>query len=481
MGICVRVDTCYQHAHCPDDKLCSGTGFCEQPEIIIHNSLRENISTQIFARDGKNCQLSSFGMSAFQMAPTFARDNGLCGVHELFNYINATRNAEVSQTHPHLNSVRSRMIRRISDQTLKSMTDLTSQDTYNILKMHAHPCDRDYEHSDFGICTPDSFKVFPESDAVSRSRSTRTWRKKNEITYLDFCNLQVGGGLFGALSSPYMHYDENNRNVDTLTHARTTIKKCNEYKICPSTVYTVRGEKTDRFVFDVVGGAKNSLRTYRTYDAKMCMSFGVWDVSTSRCYVDHLIVPMFDVLFTDSTVNENERDMMGRFQALRTECPTAFGVDDSDAFSAFQQTHALLTHEYEPWDSNKAYDKSKCENRNDASVYNTVCVGQSINTLTLKVFNADKDYVGQIRNMETYKKMAKCAIHVYRKLQRVTETNKGVFQMQSVVIQTTVFLGRQCTCSVDTFQLKCHSCGSGSVCWWHRKSTVGRLELGLRR
>jgi hypothetical protein len=434
MGICVRVETCYQHAHCPDDKLCSGTGFCEQPEIIIHNSLRENISTQIFARDGKNCQLSSFGMSAFQMAPTFARDNGLCGVHELFNYKNATQNAEVSQTHPHLNSVRSRMIRRISDQTLKSMTDLTSQDTYNILKMHAHPCDRDYEHSDFGICTPESFKVFPESDAVSRSRSTRTWRKKNEITYLDFCNLQVGGGLFGALSSPYMHYDENNRNVDTLTHARTTIKKCNEYKICPSTVYTVRGEKTDRFVFDVVGGTKNSLRTYRTYDAKMCMSFGVWDVSTSRCYVDHLIVPMFDVLFTDSTANENEGDILGRFQALRTECPTAFGVDDSDAFSAFQQTHALLTHEYEPWDANKAYDKSKCENRNDASVYNTVCVGHIINTLTLKVFNADKDYVGQISNMETYKRMSKCAIHVYRKLQRVAETNKGVFQMQSVVI-----------------------------------------------
>lgn len=39
-------------------------------------------------------------------------------------------------------------------------------------------------------------------------------------------------------------------------------------------MYTVRGEKTERFVYDVVNGERERLRLYRTYDAKMWMSFG---------------------------------------------------------------------------------------------------------------------------------------------------------------------------------------------------------------
>jgi hypothetical protein len=435
MGICVRAETCYQHAHCPDDKLCSGTGFCEQPEIVIYNSLLEDISAQIFAKDGRKCQLSSFGVSAFQVVPTFAHDNGLCGVHELFNYRNATQNADVSQTLPHLNSVRSRMIRRIKDETLKSMTDLTSQDAYNILKMQAHACDRDYEHSDFGICTPESFDVFIESDAVSRSKSTRTWRKKNENTYLDFCNLQVGGGSFGALTSPYILYDENGQSVDTLTHVKTTIKKCSDYPFCPSTVYTVRGEKTERYVFDVVAGTRETFRLYRTYDAEKCMSFGVWDKLTERCFVDRLIVPIFSVLFTDSEVEENAKQIQQYFNTLRAECPSAFGVDNSAALSAFEHTYALLTRAYIEWDSTAKYDTSMCDNRNDASVYNSFCVLRSVNQLTLKIFNAhDKNYVGEIKDMNMYKEKARCATHVYRKLQQVHDKNKATFQQQSVVV-----------------------------------------------
>ena len=434
MGICVRAETCYQHAHCPDEQLCSGTGFCEQPEIVIYNSLNDDISAQIFAKDAKNCQLSSFGMSAFQVAPTFARDNGLCGVHELFNYRNATRDSDVSQTRPHLNSVRSRMIRRIKDETLKSMTDLTSADAYNMLKMHAHPCDRDYEHSDYGICTPEAFDVFIESDAAAFSTSTRTWRKKNEITYLDFCNLQVGGGLFGALTSPYIRYDENGQSVDTLTEVKTTIKKCSDYGYCPSTVYTVRGEETERYAFDVVAGTRETLRLYKTFDAQQCMSFGVWDAITERCYADRLIVPIFSVLFTDSRVEENGKELERYFTTLRTECPVAFGADVNDAFSAFEHTYALLTTAYAPVDVSSKYDTSRCDNRNDESVYNTLCVLQSVNKLTLQIFNAHKDYVGTIETMDMYKQKGRCATHVYRKLQAVQQKNIATFQQQSVVI-----------------------------------------------
>ena len=441
MGICIRVDTCYQHAHCPDDKLCSGTGFCEIPEIVIYNSIGEDISAQIFASDSKKCPLSSFGVSAFQNAPTFARDNGLCGVHELFNYRNATEFAEVSQTHPYIKSVRSRMTQRIPDPatTFKSMTDLNNEDTYNILKMLAHPCDRDYEHSDFGICTPESFETFIESDAsVSKSRSTRTWKKKNEATYLEFCNLQVGGGLFGALTSPYIRYDENSQPVDTLKHTRTTIKKCDDYKFCPSTVYTVRGKKVDRFVFDVEDGQRQSLRLYRTYDAQMCMSFGVWDFSKKRCYVDHFIVPIFSVLFTDANVEENGNDKLQtqqiHFQTLQTECPDAFGKESSTAFRAFQNTYVRLTSPYEPWNENEKYDAAACESQNGASTHNSFCVMQTINKLTLRIFNVDTNYVGGIDDMDTYKMQGRCTTYIYRKLQKVREKNRATFEGGNTII-----------------------------------------------
>jgi len=441
MGICIRVDTCYQHAHCPDDKLCSGTGFCEIPEIVIYNSIGEDISAQIFASDSKKCPLSSFGVSAFQNAPTFARDNGLCGVHELFNYRNATEFAEVSQTHPYIKSVRSRMTQRIPDPatTFKSMTDLNNEDTYNILKMLAHPCDRDYEHSDFGICTTESFETFIESDAsVSKSRSTRTWKKKNEATYLEFCNLQVGGGLFGALTSPYIRYDENSQPVDTLKHTRTTIKKCDDYKFCPSTVYTVRGKKVDRFVFDVEDGQRQSLRLYRTYDAQMCMSFGVWDFSKKRCYVDHFIVPIFSVLFTDANVEENGNDKLQtqqiHFQTLQTECPDAFGKESSTAFRAFQNTYVRLTSPYEPWNENEKYDAAACESQNGASTHNSFCVMQTINKLTLRIFNVDTNYVGGIDDMDTYKMQGRCTTYIYRKLQKVREKNRATFEGGNTII-----------------------------------------------
>ena len=125
----------------------------------------------------------------------------------------------------------------------------------------------------------------------------------------------MGDGFFGALTSPYIHYDENGQNVDTLKQTKTTIKKCSDYKICPSEVYTVRGEKTERYVFDVVHGERQPLKLYRSFDAQQCMSFGVWDYGESRCYVDHFIVPIFSVLFTDSEVNENANDKLSTMQA----------------------------------------------------------------------------------------------------------------------------------------------------------------------
>lgn len=113
-----------------------------------------------------------------------------------------------------------------------------------------------------------------------------------------------------------------------------------------SDVYTVRGEKTERYVFDVVNGERQQLKLYRSFDTQQCMSLGVWDDSESRCYVDHFIVPIFSVLFTDSEVIENGNDklstMQAHFDTLRAECPTAFGIGNNKATvtpSVLSSTH----------------------------------------------------------------------------------------------------------------------------------------------
>ncbi|MBV5332783.1 hypothetical protein JZU54_04290, partial [bacterium] len=80
VGICASHDTCFRHSHCSATQLCSGKGVCADPEITVHNDNDRDIDVQVYALDSQQCLVSPYGLGKHQNVPTFAQDNGLCGV-----------------------------------------------------------------------------------------------------------------------------------------------------------------------------------------------------------------------------------------------------------------------------------------------------------------------------------------------------------------------------------------------------------------
>ena len=411
-GICVDEDTCSQHAHCAPDTLCSGAGRCELPEIIVQNTLTIPTNVRIFAKDSAQCTGSPFGSSVFQRVPTFARDNGLCSVHNLFNYRNLTDDVRPLPGRETIVSIAARIAQFIPDALLwlsisedaESTPDSATRDA---LRMHAHPCDRDYEHTDYKICLPQGVKVSTASNiaATQTFASTRTWRKEDGTTKVDFCNLRVGVGVFNTLTSPYMNYDDNGVPTGDLLHTETTIRRCDDFKFCPVQVYTVGGISTERFVWDDAG----NLLKYPLSYAAQCMSFGIWDGTS--CRIDTLVVPLMRVLFADVADTEA---LVQPFDILRLECPSAFGAEYADALDRFQYTFWLLSQPYSPSNA-LPFDLAACERKTDASVE---CIAFTINKLMESIFDLQHETRG-IKDMPQYKVRARCATHVYARLQDI--------------------------------------------------------------
>ncbi len=411
-GLCVRLDTCFQHAHCAGGLLCSGTGFCEQPQVVVHNTLATPIDVRISARKSRQCTGSAYGASVFQHVPTFARDNGLCSVSNLFNYRNLTHDAPAEPGREHIKAVAGRNARFIPDAaSLLALADPDSSNARNALKMQAHACDRDYEHTDFGVCLPAAMPLDPLlSDDVPFFASTRTWRDTDAQLRVDFCNLRVGSGAFGALTSPYADFDELGEATDSLRHAATTIKRCNEFTFCPAPIDTVAGKLVARLVWEAGVLAKYPLRY-----AGQCMAFGVID--GARCRVDPLVVPLVSVLFEGATTVPA---LDAPFARLRAECPDAFGAAREDALQRFQSTFVLLSQPYSPANALVAYDPAACERMADRSVS---CVADTINTLALRIFDATRPSDRGITDIAQYMRRARCVTHVFRQLQAAQLAN----------------------------------------------------------
>jgi hypothetical protein len=110
----------------------------------------------MFAKDSAECTDNAFGSSVFQQVPTFARENRLCIVHNLFNYRNITNDAPVEATRPSIRSIAARIALFIPDAFswlwIADGHAPPGAQTRNALKMDAHPCDRDYEHTEYKMC-----------------------------------------------------------------------------------------------------------------------------------------------------------------------------------------------------------------------------------------------------------------------------------------------------------------------------------------
>lgn len=406
-GICVHVDTCFQHAHCANGKkLCSGGGLCEQAQIIVQNTLNAEINVRISAKQSEQCTGSTYGSSVFQNVPTFARDNGLCGVTNLFNYRNLTLGMQATMGRAHVKSLANKKALFIPDAlTWLNLADEDSADARNVLKMQAHPCDRDYEHTDYSVCSPRDMPLDAAFDAMQTFSSTRTWRKENSGLQVDFCNLDVGRGPFNVLTSPYVNYDDSGEPTDTVRETERTIKPCSQFEFCPSPIDTIGGKLVERLVWQ-----SGQLVKYSLSHAERCMSFGTWD--GIKCRVDKLIVPLIRVLFQDET------DVLlldNHFGTLRSECPVAFGAERADALNRFQSTFVLLSEPYTAINELVSYDKSSCVLMKDKSIY---CVADTINNLLPQIFGLPYETRG-IDNLDQYKRRARCTAYVYRQLQKV--------------------------------------------------------------
>ena len=137
LGICAHADTCFRHDHCDEDRLCSGEGVCVHPELVIRNDLDVEIDAQVFAKQAAQCSRSSFGVSKEQNIPSFARDNGLCGVRNYFTYKNIT--SDVRSAAENEQDVLDVPDKRILRTTESEDTMLTDEND-GFLRMQASPC-----------------------------------------------------------------------------------------------------------------------------------------------------------------------------------------------------------------------------------------------------------------------------------------------------------------------------------------------------
>jgi hypothetical protein len=403
LGVCADRETCFRHDHCQDNKLCSGAGLCVLPELVVRNTLDVEIDAQVFAKKAKQCTRSSFGMSKEQRLPSFARDNGLCGVRNYFTYNNITTDVRASAENAVFNVPDKRILptTQIEDHMLTDQTD-------GFLRMQASACDRNYEHTDFGICAPcpvdeicTASSVCVCTDSYSEVvQGVNTW-ERNDVGGIDvrFCDIETSNGDLANLVSPYVHIDSQEKvPVDTLTQSRTDIKRCLDFDICPSSSFTIRGQSVAQRVVLLT----DVIRAYALDDTRLCFAFGTWDAKTELCSVDLMVVPLFEAIYTDSATSTS---LDAAFKDLRVHCETAFGTDYDTAMNEFETVYNDLRTPYAPTSS--------------------VDIQNTVNTLLLRLFNLQAGSMQNrgIDSMHQYKQKAKCVRHVYDRLYAVHNSN----------------------------------------------------------
>lgn len=408
LGICVSVGTCFRHSHCGSSQMCSGKGVCEDPEITVHNEHDRHIDLQLHALDSTQCRLPPYGLGKHQNIPSFAADNGLCGVRNFFNYNETTyayRNKPAWQR-TDVVKVPNRIIRPISSHSSSRNEYMQLTDSqFPTLYSKAHECDRTYEHSDHKLCSPvehDGIKVSLNSRTPFPTdvRTIRTWTETNGDVSVNFCNLYTPSDGVTEMLNPYKHIDEATlEEQDTLIETRRDIKRCLDFdNICMQSTYTVRGSKVEvRLVTEVVG-----MREHQVKDVEMCMAFGVWNQEKELCYLDKMVVPLFECIYRDqSGVSPTQDDL----DVLRTSCPSAFGKDYDEARNAFEQLYIKLKNPY--------------------TTQERMQMQTTVNEMILRIFDMAPDSSKNrgLENMQTYQQKAQCIKHLYTRLREIYDSN----------------------------------------------------------
>ena len=329
-------------------------------------------------------------MSKEQNIPSFAHDNVLCGVWNYFTYKNITSDVRsATENDKHVLDVPDKRILR----TTESEDGLLTDENNGFLRMKASACDRNYEHTDYGICVPCPVNEIctGSTDCVCTKsnyqpvQGMNTWeRKAAGDVHVRFCNVASADGELINLVSPYVHLDSQELTpVDTLNQSRWDIQRCLDFDVCPTSSFTVR----DQGVAQRVVLLEITIRAYTLKDSRLCYAFGMWDERTELCTVDRLVVPLFEAIYADSSTSLTLQTL---FTDLHQHCETAFGTDYDTAINEFETVYNDLRAPY--------------------AATSSVDYQNTVNTLLLKIFNVQPTSMCDhgIESMHHYKQKAKC-------------------------------------------------------------------------
>lgn len=420
-GICSLRDTCFQHRHCPDDKLCSGTGQCVAPIVYFQNDVVPSATVSLYSDN--QCSTDTWGSSHYQQVPSFARDHGLCRFRDWFNYQTIT---EPYKAAPVLDIAN--VAHRTSDDPSRADTSLKER---RYLHMNAHPCDRSHEHTSYKRCVAevDARRGMDGLARPSMRTVMSTWRRsvveddvqvRTPLCYMESHGLETGRQRVSGFLDPYQHIADGLQQ-DTLAQVPNEVGFCEDFESCLPAPFTL-GSFSDangleRRVLEPSNSATEAgiltfagnTRQYTERDAQTCFAFAYIynDGVQDRCIVDRYTSPILDMLFGDTTSHasvlisrfdgiQSQRRfwLQERWALLQSHCATAF----QGSFSDFEEFYYLTTSMFLPEDRAQVLSR--------------------VNQVFFDVFGtAERGFL----DVNAYISLSRCAQHIHDSLTRVQQ------------------------------------------------------------
>lgn len=408
-GVCAESDSCFQHAHCADGKLCSADGVCVPARVYVENNQDVALAVRLYS-GSDHCATSPGGLSLFEGVPDFLKSNGVCSFRDWDKYLQATDNADNSAD----------FLRAVLDHEARfsdSRTEQTLRDR-GMLKVQPNACDRSYDFAqDMGLCVP-HVPATLGGTAAQTLPAARTWTAAGDIR---FCDMQARSLEASGFLKPY-YYIEDQTVVDSIQHLTDTLGPCDQFPVCLKPTFHIDGATLTYgrvvlvFRTDHAPYLESTVfREHSVADIEACSAFGYLANDQRTCIVDRFAVPLLDVLFHaegtgyaslpvyDSMADDaaslfTSDRLRARFDSLLAFCPDAFSRD----FSVFLDTFQALARAYSA-DSQAVH--LQLETR--------------VNNLMSSVFGGRRGF----STLDEYLTLSKCASHILSSLERRRSIN----------------------------------------------------------
>jgi hypothetical protein len=288
-GICAKMQTgtfeCAQHQHCTE-KLCAGDGVCVQGVLEVHNDAAFDMSARVYAERctaGANAD-DTWGMSKEDTVPDILSSSGMCSYRSWFEHRRLTGCTSTQCT---LDG---------SSPWRFSSPDTQPAAAFDagVLAVHAHVCDRDYEHmTNMNSCSPTGSQAllrnqFGETQPYQRATRTKTYRSDKKLPIVRHAHLDNLGAGFLGIDKTYAQLGYGTMQAP----GTSKLQSCSRFGLCSdqaaSQMWYVNGlMEAKRMVTEPDG----TTRAYNSTDMQLCGSMGFKDGAV--CRIDPAVVPLF--------------------------------------------------------------------------------------------------------------------------------------------------------------------------------------------